>query len=271
MAVCLRTSRCPDLPPFPSVSEALAVMRTPSPGVVTHAPRVETIVKQRLGNLPDGALQQLIAADARIPVPIAAALHQDPQLVSMAVEAFFYRDSDDMRAAARMTHFSLRGAQDIPDTHGSNSDPSVRDSEGLVTVPVRLGACQHAQLLQQRFSAPRGVPMPSASQQPELYAAAELGLKITSGFEILWARAARVGRLPGQVQQPPSFSPAASAPGSAHTNSGPSASIPAAGCLTEKQLQQMPAWHTYLALLEQRNYFHGNIVGSARCALSSQM
>lgn len=31
------------------------------------------------------------------------------QVVAAAVEAFFYRDADDMRTAARMQHFPLRG------------------------------------------------------------------------------------------------------------------------------------------------------------------
>ncbi len=44
---------------------------------------------------------------ARVAVPsrVAAVLAAEPQLVAPAVEAFHYRDQDDMRAAAHMQHF----------------------------------------------------------------------------------------------------------------------------------------------------------------------
>ena len=88
-------------------------------------------------------------------------------------------------------------------------------------------------------------------------------LGLTAGFEIMWARAARVGRLPGQTglvneeeRQPGAVSPMA-VPGE-EASGGQSL------MLTEKQLSELPAWSAYKASLERSGYFEGNIPGSSR-------
>jgi hypothetical protein len=131
--------------------------------------------------------------------------------------------------------------------------------------------------------------MPSASQQPERFRAAELGLKLTSGFEILWARAARVGGLPGQLQRMAAESDAAAAAAAGGDGDGggsTAAAAPAAGAadgaaqqqqpgaacgaervasvMGEAQLRGLPAWRAYVGCLDRSGYFEGNIAGSAR-------
>ena len=148
-----------------------------------------------------------------------------------------------MRAAGRMTHF--------PPT------------EDTASCTLRLSRCHQAQLDQQRFAPPRGLAMPSASLQPAEHRAAELGVKVAAGFEILWARAARVGSLPGQVhdeeaaQSAGEGQPAASQPGE-------EGSLPQGAALTERQLEGLSARLAFKAALERRDYFEGNIAGSAR-------
>ena len=45
-----------------------------------------------------------------VPAGLAAVLQHEPQLVSMAVEAFYYRDSEDVKAARLLRHFDLEQA-----------------------------------------------------------------------------------------------------------------------------------------------------------------
>jgi hypothetical protein len=152
-----------------------------------------------------------------------------------------------MRAAGRMVHFPA--------------------SDDTVTATLHFSQCQYAQLLQQRFALPRGQPMPSASLQPAERRAAELGLKVTAGFEILWARAARVGRLPCETDEA-ACAPADGDVPPATGAAAASSELPShRAVLTEQQLQSLPAWLAYKASLEGSGYFEGNIAGSARWGL----
>jgi len=144
------------------------------------------------------------------------------------------RDSDDMRAAGRMTHFP--------------------PSEETFVGTVGFNRCQYAMLCQQRFAPSRGMSIPSASQQPKEFRAAEVGLKLTAGFEILWARAARVGRLPCQIDQSLDQ----------ERLSDPSSYSGSQAMLTEKQLSELPSWFAYKTSLERTGYYEGNIPGSER-------
>lgn len=141
-----------------------------------------------------------------------------------------------MRAAGRMTHFP--------------------PSEETCISSVSFNRCQYAMLCQQRYAPSRGTAMPSATLQPKEFQAAELGLKLTSGFEILWARAARVGGLPGQVDTSCLNEESSSKSGLPSGNMGSSLSV--------EQLSELPSWRAYKASLDKTGYFEGNILGSAR-------
>ena len=60
----------------------------------------------RLKGYPQKAHRQMHRARVIVPARVAAVLHQDPNVAGPAVEAFYNRDVDDMRAASRMHHFS---------------------------------------------------------------------------------------------------------------------------------------------------------------------
>ena len=67
---------------------------------------MQEAIAARLKGYPQRAQRQMHRARVLIPARAAAVLHMDAQLAGPAVEAFYNRDADDMRAAAHMTHFS---------------------------------------------------------------------------------------------------------------------------------------------------------------------
>ncbi len=246
------------LPAFPTLSDALGILRHP-PCVTVAPPKVEAALMARLRGLPDSALASVQTASARLPLRLAAALLMDPQIISSVVEAFCYRsggggnetfiemrcaltpliacflhecrDADDMRAIGRAVHFAV--------------------NEETITCPVQLSQCQHAQLMQQRFAAPRSQQQQQQVDSSADQRAADLGRKLTAGFEVLYSRAARLGRLPPSHQQ--------------HSTSSEGRDVCAGSeSVTLKSVQRLPAWLAYKASLERNGYFEGNIEGAAR-------
>lgn len=94
------------------------------------------------------------------------------------------RDVDDTCAAARMRH--------------------MRHDEPHVTCIVTLNRCQYAQLSQQRYAPPRAAAAAVPPPGHPGHKAADLGIKITAGFEILCARAAAAGEFVPAPPPPPS-------------------------------------------------------------------
>lgn len=105
---------------------------------------------------------------------------------------------------------------------------------------VRMTRCHYAQMAQQRFAAPRGLTMPPVDSP--LAKAADLGLKLTVGAEIICARhaASVLERRQGQQERRQE------------------------GSLSEAQFAADPMWRRFKASLEANGYFQGNIAGSRR-------
>lgn len=130
------------LGPTPSLAQALAAVA--SPEVDTAAPpKVLAALQPRLAGYPQRAAEQVHVARAVVPPAVAHLLHAEPQLVAAAVEAFYYRDLDDARAAARMAAFPPGGS--------------------LVPARVAFSRCLYAQAALQEFAVPRGYPLPLPS------------------------------------------------------------------------------------------------------------
>ncbi|KAI8003725.1 hypothetical protein LOK49_LG08G00175 [Camellia lanceoleosa] len=104
----------------------------------------------------------------RVPVSVAQVLKHEPCLISLAVEAFYDRDIDSMKYAAKMDKFLSNGS-----------------GEEIVQVSVRMSRAMYAQLVQQTFQAPKCYPMPPRSDT-SVYVEAELGMKIACGFEMMY-------------------------------------------------------------------------------------
>lgn len=89
---------------------------------------MQEAIAARLKGYPQRAHRQMHRARVLIPAKAAAVLHEDAQLAGPAVEAFYSRDADDMRAAAHMTHFASQvpPAAWLSRTHCLCQSPHVR-------------------------------------------------------------------------------------------------------------------------------------------------
>ncbi|KAL6777125.1 hypothetical protein ACKKBF_B20300 [Auxenochlorella protothecoides x Auxenochlorella symbiontica] len=140
-----------------------------SPSVPTAAPAgVAAALEQRLDAFPRFLAVQRHVAHAVLPLAAVRLLQTAPQLLPAAVEAFYYRDLDDAKAAGRPVHFPPRD---------------------LRTTAVTFSRCLYAQLALQEFPGMAGfeVPLPSDPKFP----AASLGAKLAAGLEMLVAQRAQ--------------------------------------------------------------------------------
>ncbi|KAJ0985031.1 hypothetical protein J5N97_003387 [Dioscorea zingiberensis] len=148
----------------PSFPTALSALRSSDINTVAPDP-VQSAISRRLSGYPEQARAHIHRVRARVPLPVALVLKHEPCLISLAVEAFYDRDVDSMKHAAKMEKFS---------------------SSEMVEVSLRMTRAMYAQLLQQDFRAPKGYPMPRREDGKEAYAEAELGMKIACGFEMMY-------------------------------------------------------------------------------------
>ncbi|KAG9453822.1 hypothetical protein H6P81_006726 [Aristolochia fimbriata] len=81
-----------------------------------------------------------------------------------------------MKFAAKMEKFLERGKE-----------------EGMVRVSVRMSRAMYAQLVQQKFQAPKCYPMPRRAVDRKGFLEAELGMKIACGFEMMHQMRKRAG------------------------------------------------------------------------------
>ncbi|TPX37482.1 hypothetical protein SmJEL517_g00703 [Synchytrium microbalum] len=144
--------------------ELVASSTTPT----VAADKVQAAVFDRISSYPDKARQNIHHACVMIPRAVASVLKRDPQMVAPAVESFYMRDPITMRAIHRMERFP----------------PA--DSVSC-TIPVTRTL--YAQLVAQRFHAPKPFRLPPVSS-PE-FKAAELGMKLACGMEMLAAEKPR--------------------------------------------------------------------------------
>ena len=130
-------------------------------------PEIVKSLESRLQGLPKTAQQHMMhRARAILPKKIAYVLSKEPQTIAAAVEAFYCRTPDDVRAATRMTHAPPRD---------------------MIEVNVLMSRCLYAQTKLQDYCPPKGWPMSMPSETA--FDAAELGCKIVAGFEMLLSHA----------------------------------------------------------------------------------
>ncbi|XP_024992712.1 protein ecdysoneless homolog [Cynara cardunculus var. scolymus] len=128
---------------------------------------VQLAIKHRIGDYPDRAIKNMHRVRVQVPALVAHVLKHEPCLISLAVEGFYDRDIDSMKYAANMERF-------LPN----------KSADEIVEVTVMMSRAMYAQLMQQTFQAPKCYPMPTRSDSG--YAAAELGMKIACGFEMIY-------------------------------------------------------------------------------------
>ncbi|GJJ68141.1 hypothetical protein EMPS_00487 [Entomortierella parvispora] len=129
-------------------------------------------------------------ARCQIPITIARLLKERPELVTRASEAFYTRDTAAMAVCSRMEKF-LPAAVGITSAPPSPVRRLGRNSTEFVTTAVCFTRTCYAQLMGQQFRPPKSwdgiVPslIPEEANDPEKAKEAELGMKLTCGFEIL--------------------------------------------------------------------------------------
>ncbi|CAG8433446.1 1783_t:CDS:10 [Diversispora eburnea] len=106
--------------------------------------------------------QNIHHARCHIPRSIAHILYNNPQLIAPAVEAFYTRDPIALKACQKMEKF-----------HPSTS----------ITVTVKFTKTLYAQIVHQNFNPPKPFKLPPRTSNK--FPAAELGMKLACGFEIL--------------------------------------------------------------------------------------
>ncbi|KAK6154160.1 hypothetical protein DH2020_013799 [Rehmannia glutinosa] len=156
-------------PSTPKLEDSLRFLVSADDDSVSRAPdAVQLHLSKRIGEHPQRAYRNVHRVRVRLPVSVAWVLKHEPSLISLAVEGFYDRDIDSMKYAARMEKFLPRGKQ-----------------EEMVEVGVRMSRAMYAQLVQQKFQAPGCFPMPERSNVGK-YVEAELGMKISCGFEMMY-------------------------------------------------------------------------------------
>ncbi|KAI8095403.1 SGT1 protein-domain-containing protein [Thamnidium elegans] len=114
--------------------------------------------------LESPAHQEIHRAKCLLPSKAAFVLLSEPQLITLAVEAFYLRDPVSMKACAAMRTFS-------PIT--------------TVETVVRFTKTTYAQTVSQKFYPPKPFRLPAMNQRKQ-YKYAELGMKVACGLEMLY-------------------------------------------------------------------------------------
>ncbi|KAK1826835.1 SGT1 protein-domain-containing protein [Podospora conica] len=154
------------------LKDALAVLAS-TPDALLSSPPIQAEAFSRLDKYPNQIPASLHHALATIPRKLAYILHARPKAIAPATEAFYLRDPLSLRPL-------LRPAPDL-----------VFPPRDLVTVSVRFTKVLYAQLKSQRFDPPPAwLPLlQSALDDEAALIRLELGLKLTTGFELLARRA----------------------------------------------------------------------------------
>ncbi|OCF36141.1 hypothetical protein I317_01022 [Kwoniella heveanensis CBS 569] len=157
-----------------SEEDAVRAVRT---GKYRSEDKMERAVWQRISCYPDALNTHRHKTKAYLPIPIAKVLKKNPELIQKATEGFYVRDPAQLRAAARMTHFP--------------PSPSI-------LTPVTLTRAAYAQLQGQVFHPPRVFGpewhVREGSELDNERRWRDLGVKIATGFEIMYKEGGKKGR-----------------------------------------------------------------------------
>ena len=151
-----------------TLDEALNIIED-QPSKLLQLPAVEAEAFHRLQRYPKQIADSLHHALVTIPRNLAFVLHEDPSYISGAVEAFYLRDP-----------IALRPLQ-ISEASGLLFPP-----KDLVTMSMKFTKVGYAQLKSQQFAAPAPwVNYALTKRDPKAQDRAEMGMKVTCGFEML--------------------------------------------------------------------------------------
>ncbi|KAG0253353.1 hypothetical protein BG011_006410 [Mortierella polycephala] len=195
----------------PKLQDALDIIRSSSSISSHQSPTLTTqanteIQQAAFGPLmPDSEKQHFAIrkiqdqrhfARCQVPVEIARILKQRPELITRATEAFYTRDAVAMAVCSRMHKFLPSTASAPLSSSLALSSSSITRQLGknrtpFVTTRICFTKTCYAQLMGQQFQPPKSwdgiVPPPNSddADDPQKVKEAELGMKLTCGFEIL--------------------------------------------------------------------------------------
>ncbi|KAK9713150.1 hypothetical protein RND81_06G006900 [Saponaria officinalis] len=164
-------------PVSPGLEEAVRAV-VDLPEVTRASDDVQSAILRRVSEFPEKAKRNVHCVRVRVPVSVAQVLRQEPCSISLAVEGFYDRDIDSMNYAAKMEKFLPKGRE-----------------EELCLISVKMSRAMYAQLVQQKFQAPKCYPMPPMPPKTDqsTYMEAELGMKIACGFEMIYQHKKKAG------------------------------------------------------------------------------
>ena len=125
---------------------------------------VQKCIKNRLKNYPDDWSDLMHYCHLKVPQNLVKCL-QKPHLVSKAIRAFYFRDSDDIKSSRFLKTFN--------------------PNQGLIKVGLKLTKCLYAMLAKQNFQPDKKAKWPLLDRKNPDFKAVDLGGKLTQGFEIL--------------------------------------------------------------------------------------
>ncbi|OAL39751.1 hypothetical protein AYO20_01148 [Fonsecaea nubica] len=152
-----------------SLSQAREIILN-EPRRLMHSISMEEEAFFRLRNYPSQISENMHHALITIPRKLAYLLHQKPAYIAPAVEAFYLRDPIALK----------------PLQNKDNKGKLVFAPEDLATVSVKFPRVAFAQVKSQEFPPPAAFvdAMPSGTDS-KAHVHAEIGMKVTCGFEIL--------------------------------------------------------------------------------------
>ncbi|KAG0176620.1 hypothetical protein DFQ29_005886 [Apophysomyces sp. BC1021] len=136
------------------------------PDMVANA-GIQNAILDRLSGYPEAAKTELHGAKCTLPKQAAFVLLREPQLLPLAIEAFYLRDPMSLKACAAMQRFS----------------PA---NNNVVSTTIQFTRTTYAQTVSQKFYPPKPFNLPPVSRKKE-HQAAELGMKLACGMEMLYA------------------------------------------------------------------------------------
>lgn len=144
--------------------KAIDLIRTNSKNTLASA-AIQQAIMDRVSDYPAAAHKEIHRAGCILPNQAAFVLLSEPQLITLAIEAFYLRDPISMKACATMKTFSPQS--------------------GSTETVIQFTKTTYAQTVSQKFYAPKPFRLPSVREKKQ-FKFAELGMKVACGLEMLY-------------------------------------------------------------------------------------
>ncbi|CAO0792572.1 unnamed protein product [Mucor circinelloides] len=144
--------------------KAIDLIRSNSKNTLASS-AIQQSIMDRIKEYPSAALKEIHRAGCILPNQAAFVLLSEPQLITLAIEAFYLRDPISMKACATMKTFSPQS--------------------GSTETVIQFTKTTYAQTVSQKFYAPKPFRLPSVKEKKQ-FKFAELGMKVACGLEMLY-------------------------------------------------------------------------------------